>query len=735
MTQLVGELVARGHDVHWYAAGKFAATVEATGARFVAMRAARDWDDADIEAALPALRGRRGLARVKTQLRELFIDPIAGQLSDLAAAADDIAPDAVVADAAHLGAALLCEQRGLPLAGVGISALMLPSIDTAPFGSALPPKRASRFLNWLIFRVVFGDINRAYRRARVQIGLPGGTGTYFDVVSPQLFLQPTVPAFEYPRRDLPPQVHFIGPLVPRTASPSWQPPPWWHDIVDARRREVPIVLVTQGTLATDPRELIAPTLRALADEPVLVIATTGRVSAAWPRPFPQNARVATFIPYQVLLPYVAAVVTNGGYGGVQMALSHGVPLVVAGGSEEKPEIAARVRWSGAGVDLRTGRPSPERIRKGVRSVLADARFRDRARAIARDIADHDPPAEGASLIETLVSCRAPVKRAAVAAIAAAMIVLAGCRSFIDDQAAASTYRILQTSFEAARRQPDLQLAREAMPGGIVQLESFALAYPRHVEFQRLYAETVCQYTVAFVFDDWEDAQLAGRALEQARLAARLTTLLTVCADANLALLPANVRAAREGGSNAWSRALVSAQRTDAAPLRWLATTDAVRVAVDPLRGFAQLGSITDTMNRCAQLAPGDHDADAELVLATLAAVRSQLFGGDDGAEEFAIARNLAGPGALMVDVMYAKAIGVARRDRKLFETTLHHVLDADLSQWPDRRLGNELAKLKAARYLAAADALFSAPPPPAAERTGSADAADAGDATRAARQR
>jgi UDP:flavonoid glycosyltransferase YjiC (YdhE family) len=38
-------------------------------------------------------------------------------------------------------------------------------------------------------------------------------------------------------------------------------------------------------------------------------------------------------------------VTNGGYGGVQMALSYGVPLVVAGASEDKPEVAPV--WRGA----------------------------------------------------------------------------------------------------------------------------------------------------------------------------------------------------------------------------------------------------------------------------------------------------------------------------------------------------------------------------------------------------
>ena len=60
----------------------------------------------------------------------------------------------------------------------------------------------------------------------------------------------------------------------------------------------------------------------------------------------------------------------------------------------------------------------------------------------------------------------------------------GCSSFINKQAASSTYRILQKSTEAARRQIDLQLAREALPGGVLQLEAFSLASPDHRGFKR-----------------------------------------------------------------------------------------------------------------------------------------------------------------------------------------------------------------------------------------------------------
>jgi UDP:flavonoid glycosyltransferase YjiC (YdhE family) len=67
-----------------------------------------------------------------------------------------------------------------------------------------------------------------------------------------------------------------------------------------------------------------------------------------------------------------------------------VPLVVAGDSEDKPEVAARVHWSGAGVNLHTGRPSQAMVARGVRRVLNQPDYRRRARALQAEIAACDP---------------------------------------------------------------------------------------------------------------------------------------------------------------------------------------------------------------------------------------------------------------------------------------------------------------------------------------------------------
>jgi UDP:flavonoid glycosyltransferase YjiC (YdhE family) len=78
---------------------------------------------------------------------------------------------------------------------------------------------------------------------------------------------------------------------------------------------------------------------------------------------------------------------------VLAALAHGVPLVVAGGDIDKPEIAARVAWAGAGVNLRTGRPSPRAVLRAWRSVSTDASYRANAQRIGALLREHDGPRE------------------------------------------------------------------------------------------------------------------------------------------------------------------------------------------------------------------------------------------------------------------------------------------------------------------------------------------------------
>jgi UDP:flavonoid glycosyltransferase YjiC (YdhE family) len=82
---------------------------------------------------------------------------------------------------------------------------------------------------------------------------------------------------------------------------------------------------------------------------------------------------------------VDVMVTNGGYSGVQHALAHGVPLIVAGDTADKAEVAARVAYNRCGIDLHSGTPDGEAIATAVRDLLADSDYRRQADRLRRDI--------------------------------------------------------------------------------------------------------------------------------------------------------------------------------------------------------------------------------------------------------------------------------------------------------------------------------------------------------------
>ncbi len=403
---IVRELVRRGHSVRWYTGRKYAARVQAAGAEFLPFVHARDFDDADFGATFPGRTRRRGLQQLQYDVQQIFVGGIEGNMHDLQEIRREWLADAVLADQTLVAALLHAEAGGPPCALLGVLPLGIQSRDTAPFGLGLPPsataagRARNRALHWLTQQVVFGAASRDLAAACGRLGVR--PRPFALPPSPHLMLQPTVPAFEYPQSDLPSTLHFIGPITPPLPAGGTLPR-WWPQVLDSPR---PVVLVTQGTLATDPRQLILPTVQALKNENVLVVAA----GADGLSELPANARAAAFVPFAALLPHVSVYVTNGGYGGVQAALAHGVPVVVAGGSEDKTEVAGRVAHAGVGLNLRTARPTGERLRRAVLELLGDSVQRRRAQALAAEMRQHDAPSEAATLLEQLARSGRAVAR-------------------------------------------------------------------------------------------------------------------------------------------------------------------------------------------------------------------------------------------------------------------------------------------------------------------------------------
>ena len=122
-----------------------------------------------------------------------------------------------------------------------------------------------------------------------------------------------------------------------------------------------VILINQGTIAKNINNLIKPAIEALQDEDVYVIAVP--LSDEQLNSIPTNTFTSTFIPFANLLPYIDLMITNGGYGGVQNALSYGIPLILAGATEDKMEVSARVEFTKVGINLRKNNPTPQTNKK------------------------------------------------------------------------------------------------------------------------------------------------------------------------------------------------------------------------------------------------------------------------------------------------------------------------------------------------------------------------------------
>jgi len=418
LLRVVEGLVERGHHVVVLTGSRFGEAVKETGAEHAPLPPACDYDDRDLDGCFPERVGKRGPARINVDASRVFADAIPHQFEALREVLGRFPADAILVEPGFNGVLpLLLGPAGArpPVVALNISPLILSSRDTAPFGFGLAPSmrplgRARNLaLRLVIQRVLLNPSRRHFDRVLESVGSPRLPLFYMDAFAlADRYLQPTVPSFEYPRSDLPGSVRFVGPMLPPPTS-RFEPPAWWGELDGTR----PVVHVTQGTVATaDLGRLIAPTLAALEHDDVLVVVTTGgRPASAIPGVLPANVRVAEFLPYDHLLPKVDVMVTNGGYGGVQHALAHGIPLVVAGATEDKPEVASRVAWSGVGLNMRTGKPTAEKLRTAIRRVLSDPSYKDRARALQQEMSRQDSVAEVCATLEDLAGKNRSLKPA------------------------------------------------------------------------------------------------------------------------------------------------------------------------------------------------------------------------------------------------------------------------------------------------------------------------------------
>jgi UDP:flavonoid glycosyltransferase YjiC (YdhE family) len=292
---LGARLIGQGHQVRLLGWDSMATRAAAVGVEFATYPSVPPWpadlafEDAWEERVLPALLGH-------------------GTRDDILTEAKDFVPDVVVVDC---------------MIGAGLAAAHLLGLPTA----VLVHLMYSRF------RYEWGDEVTRAERARL-----------LDEAGAVLALVP--PGFDAPC-PLAANTTYVGPIT----DPNPRDPLDPHDADLLAQPDDPWVLLSLSTTLQGQAAAIPRMLDAVATLPVRVLLTLGGAvptSAGLAARAPANVTVRGFVPHELLLSRMAAVISHGGLSTITAALTAGVPILCIPQGRDQSDNAARVAASGVG---------------------------------------------------------------------------------------------------------------------------------------------------------------------------------------------------------------------------------------------------------------------------------------------------------------------------------------------------------------------------------------------------
>ena len=387
---LLSEVASRGHRVH-------VRTLDAGVDLCRLLRFAAERVDPRIEFLQSDDWTTGSALRVVGRTVEMLARRAAIEVADIDAAIRDVKPDVVLVDANCWGAISTLEAqrtRGVPWLVFSPFIPYLDSPGSPPFGPGAPPRtgRVGRVRDLGIRTVTYPVFDRPFRNGinpvRAALGLaPVRSADELLRRAPGVLVASGKP-FEYAHTEWGESVHLIGPAV--FEPPAQRLPGWLDDI------ELPVVLVTTSSVRQADAALVRTALRALDGEPVHVVATNPAGAVDVDPTAHRDATLTRFVPHSAVLDRAVCVVTHGGMGITQKALSRGIPVCAVPFGRDQFEVARRVEIARAGTRLPARRLTVGRLRH---KVLAAMTMTTGAEAVAAGFAATGGTHHGADLVE------------------------------------------------------------------------------------------------------------------------------------------------------------------------------------------------------------------------------------------------------------------------------------------------------------------------------------------------
>jgi MGT family glycosyltransferase len=312
---------------------------------------------------------------------------------------EEFRPHVAISDILTLAPSLAAEKAGVPLATliphiypVGESGMPFFAIGLRP--PRTPIGRGIWRTGQRALNVGLEHGRRDLNLQRARLGL-APVRRFHGGISPDLALVGTFPQLEYPRR-WPAGVEITGPMAFEVPHPEIELPPG----------DAPLVLVAPSTAHDSGNRLVRTALKALASEPVRVVATTNRVVPQEPIEVPANAVLVDWLSYSQLMPAASLVISHGGHGTVCRTLAAGTPILVCPFTGDMSETAMRVAWAKVGLSVPWRLCEPRPLRWAARRLLGDSSFTEHAQRLEAWSRENDGAQRGAQLVEGLAQAKA-----------------------------------------------------------------------------------------------------------------------------------------------------------------------------------------------------------------------------------------------------------------------------------------------------------------------------------------
>ncbi len=401
MMAVSNALRSRGHRITFFLLGVPPHTVTSAGIDVVTL-GGTTFPPTEYQAELQKLGTLSGKSALAHTLA-VGARSVEAVLGSCPAQAREAGVEAMLVDQASSVGGTVADELGVPFATICNAVLLHRENTVPPFFTTWKAHAAwwARVRNWLAWTAyerklapILAHVQNHCRRVGLSIPVQ-----LSDCWSPLLQISQQPPVLEFPRRHLPKQLHFVGPLQqPPTNAPADFP---WSRL-DGR----PLVYASLGTLANRLTHVFRAILDGLANEAVQVVVALGRRDATWELPTPPNALVVGYAPQLDLIERASLVITHAGLNTALESLARGKPMLCIPLANDGLGVAARVAHVGAGELLRLGKVTPGRVRQLARLLLDTPAYRASAERVRESIRAAGGATRAAELVEANLALRA-----------------------------------------------------------------------------------------------------------------------------------------------------------------------------------------------------------------------------------------------------------------------------------------------------------------------------------------